>query len=63
MRLVVYPAVDARRRAAIGRAFAGEVVNARSLAEARQAMGAADAFFGSLTPDLLAASRHLRWVR
>jgi phosphoglycerate dehydrogenase-like enzyme len=63
MRLVVYPAVDARRRAAIGRAFAGEVVNARSLAEARQAMGAADAFFGSLTPDLLAASRHLRWVQ
>lgn len=63
MRLVVFPAVEAKRRAAIGRAFAGEVVNARSLAQAREAMATADAFYGALTPDLLAAARQLRWVQ
>ena len=64
MKLVIHPPVEADR---LGRiiAAAGEmtVVNAASEAEAIKAMPDADAFFGKLTPPLLAASRQLRWVQ
>ena len=65
MKLVIYPAVDETRLAAVAAAAAGamEVVNARGAAEALAAIADADAFFGKLTPELLAAARRLRWVQ
>jgi phosphoglycerate dehydrogenase-like enzyme len=64
MRLVIHPPVEADRLAKI-RAAAGpmEVVNAPSPDEALAGMPQADAFFGKLTPELLAASTKLRWVQ
>jgi phosphoglycerate dehydrogenase-like enzyme len=64
MKLVLHPPVDPERLARI-RAAAGDlaVVNASSEAEAVQALADADAFFGKITPSLLAAARQLRWVQ
>jgi phosphoglycerate dehydrogenase-like enzyme len=64
MKLVIHPAVDAERWAKI-REAAGDmtVVNAADPETARETIGDADAFFGKLTPDLLAAARQLRWVQ
>jgi phosphoglycerate dehydrogenase-like enzyme len=39
------------------------VVNAEDATTARREIADADAFFGKLTPDLLAAARRLRWVQ
>jgi phosphoglycerate dehydrogenase-like enzyme len=39
------------------------VANARDEAEARSQIADADAFFGKITPPLLAAARRLRWVQ
>lgn len=64
MKLVIHPAVDDDRRRAIEAAAAPmQVVNATSLDQARTAIADADAFFGKLTPELLSASRQLRWVQ
>jgi phosphoglycerate dehydrogenase-like enzyme len=62
--LVIHPAVDAPRLARIIEA-AGPmtVVNAADEVEAGRAIEDADAFFGKLTPSLLAAARRLRWVQ
>lgn len=64
MKLVIFPAVDEARRARI-QAAAGSmvVVNAASEAEAAEAIVAADAFFGKLTPALLKVAKKLRWVQ
>ena len=64
MKLVIYPPVEPARLQAI-RAAAGdmEVVNAADGANAVQAMADADAFFGKLTPAMLAAAGRLRWVQ
>ncbi len=64
MKLVIHPPVDAARLGAIADA-AGPmtVVNAASDADALAAVADADAFFGKITPPLLAASRQLRWVQ
>jgi phosphoglycerate dehydrogenase-like enzyme len=64
MKLVIQPPVEAERLARI-REAAGpmEVVNAADEAEALRQMPAADAFFGKITPSLLAASTRLRWVQ
>jgi phosphoglycerate dehydrogenase-like enzyme len=64
MKLVIHPPVDAARLERI-RAAAGDmaVVNAANEAEAVQAVSDADAFFGKLTPAMLAAARRLRWVQ
>jgi phosphoglycerate dehydrogenase-like enzyme len=64
MKLVIHPPVEPERLQAI-RAAAGpmQVVNAATETEAVQAMADADAFFGKLTPAMLAASRQLRWVQ
>src|SRR5262245_13788839 len=62
MKLVIHPAVEPARRGKI--AAAGMTVcNAATLAEAESAMADADAFFGKITPDLLAAAHKLRWVQ
>ncbi len=64
MKLVVHPAVEADRLAKI-QAAAGEmkVVNATSEGEAVAAMPDADAFFGKITPAILAPASKLRWVQ
>ena len=64
MKLVIHPPVDPERLAKV-RAAAGDmtVVNAANDAEALRAIADADAFFGKLTPPLLAAAGRLRWVQ
>jgi phosphoglycerate dehydrogenase-like enzyme len=64
VKLVIHPPVDPERLARIRDAAAPmAVVNARDEPEARAAIVDADAFFGKLTPPLLAAARRLRWVQ
>ena len=64
MKLVIHPPVEADRLAKI-REAAGEmqVVNTASEAEAIAAMPDADAFFGKITPPMLAQANKLRWVQ
>ena len=63
MKLLIHPAVDQTRLAAVAAAGAMDVVNARGAAEALAAIADADAFFGKITPELLAAAARLRWVQ
>jgi phosphoglycerate dehydrogenase-like enzyme len=64
MKLVMHPPVEAERLKHIG-AVAGamSLVNAANEAEAVRAVADADAFFGKITPPMLAAARRLRWVQ
>jgi phosphoglycerate dehydrogenase-like enzyme len=64
MKLVIHPPVEPERLDRL-RAVAGPltVINARDEAEALAHMPAADAFFGKITPPLLAAAAQLRWVQ
>ncbi len=64
MKLVIHPPVEEQRLERIV-AAAGPmaVVNAPDGIAALAAMPEADAFFGKLTPDLLAAATRLRWVQ
>ena len=64
MKMVLFPAVDAERLAKI-REAAGEmqVVNAETPAAALEEIADAEAFFGKLTPELLAAAGKLAWVQ
>ncbi|MBI3463182.1 MAG: D-2-hydroxyacid dehydrogenase, partial [Planctomycetes bacterium] len=62
--LVIHPPVEPHRLAKIIEAAGSmEVVNAATPDDALGAIADADAFFGKLTPPLLAASRKLRWVQ
>ncbi len=64
MKLVIFPAVDAARLVRILEAAgAMQVVNARDQDEALVEIVDADAFFGKITPALLAAARKLAWVQ
>ncbi len=64
MKLVVHPPVEPERLERIQVAVTpGQVVNAADEAAAVQALVDADAFFGKITPSLLAAARQLRWVQ
>jgi phosphoglycerate dehydrogenase-like enzyme len=64
LKLVIHPPVDAARLARIREAAAAlKVVNAESDDVALREIIDADAFFGKLTPPLLAASTRLRWVQ
>jgi phosphoglycerate dehydrogenase-like enzyme len=64
MKLVVHPPVEVERLEKIAvAAGAMQVVNAADPAAARAAIVDADAFFGKLTPELLAAATRLRWVQ
>jgi phosphoglycerate dehydrogenase-like enzyme len=64
MKLVVYPAMEAERlKQLVEAAGPMEVVNAANETIAREQIAEADAFFGKLTPPLLAAARWLRWVQ
>ena len=64
MKLVIHPAVEAERLAKITEA-AGPmaVANTQTPEEALEEITDADAFFGKMTPELLAASTKLRWVQ
>jgi phosphoglycerate dehydrogenase-like enzyme len=64
MKLVIHPAVEPERLARITEAAAPmSVVNAATEADALEHMHETDAFFGKITPPLLAAARRLRWVQ
>lgn len=64
MKLLVYPAIDAARMEAITRAAGSmAVVSAANEDEAAAAISDADAFFGKITPRLLASARRLRWIQ
>ncbi len=64
MKIVLHPPVEPERLARIADAAgAMSVVNAATDAEALRHMPDADAFFGKITPPLLAAAKRLRWVQ
>ncbi len=64
MKLVIHPPVDDVRQVRIREAAASmRVVNANDLDEALREIVDADAFFGKLTPELLAQAQRLRWVQ
>jgi phosphoglycerate dehydrogenase-like enzyme len=64
MKLVLHPTVEPERLARITDAAGTmRVVNAATEAEALAHMPDADAFFGKITPPLLAAAHRLRWVQ
>src|SRR5437899_1125164 len=64
MKLVIYPPVEpARLSRIVETAGSMVVVNAAKEETALAAMPDADAFFGKLTPTLLAGARRLRWVQ
>jgi phosphoglycerate dehydrogenase-like enzyme len=64
MKLVIHPPLEeARRTRIIAESGARTVINAADENEALAHMPEADAFFGKITPPLLAAARRLRWVQ
>lgn len=64
MKLVVFPAVDEYRfKQMTAAAQPMSVVNTTSIEVARHEIKDADAFYGKLTPDLLASAQALRWVQ
>jgi phosphoglycerate dehydrogenase-like enzyme len=64
LKLVLYPPVEAERlEKIVATAAPMQVVNAGDEGEAAREIATADAFFGKLTPPLLAAARQLRWVQ
>ena len=64
MKLLIHPPVEAERLAKITAAAAPmTVVNAKDESQAALEIATADAFFGKLTPPLLAAAGQLRWVQ
>ena len=64
MKLVLYPAVDDHRFQRICEAAQPMIViNAASIDEALREIEFAEAFFGKLTPELLAQAKQLRWVQ
>jgi phosphoglycerate dehydrogenase-like enzyme len=64
MKIVIHPPVeDERLEKIIAAAGSMAVVNAADETQAVAEMPDADAFFGKLTPPMLGAAKHLRWVQ
>ena len=64
MKLLIYPAVEPERLSQIeAAAGAMTVANVAEEAASVEAIADADAFFGKLTPAMLASSTKLRWVQ
>lgn len=64
LKLVICPAVEQERLGKIVAAAGSmSVVNAEDERDALREIADADAFFGKITPPLLAAARRLRWVQ
>ena len=62
--LLIFPAIDETRLQRLNeRACSLEIINCDDSANASEFMATADAFFGKLTPELLAHARRLRWVQ
>jgi phosphoglycerate dehydrogenase-like enzyme len=63
-KLLIFPAIDDDRLGKLRRAVGNlEVVNAATSEDALEQIPDADAFFGKLTPDLLARAARLQWVQ
>ena len=63
MKLVIYPAVEPERLQALQLAAPGGDRQCRDAATAEAAMPGAEAFFGKITPAMLAEADRLRWVQ
>lgn len=64
MKLLIHPSVDEKRLSAIVKAAGSmRVVNVHDSDEAMREIADADAFFGKMTPELLAAAGQLKWVQ
>jgi phosphoglycerate dehydrogenase-like enzyme len=64
MKLVISPAIDADRLSQFQEAAGDmQIVNASDVETAEREIVDADAFFGKITPDLLARADKLRWVQ
>ena len=64
MKIVVHPAVEPDRLAALIAAAPGvEWINSRDGGEALAEIAEADAFLGKITPEILAKADRLRWVQ
>jgi phosphoglycerate dehydrogenase-like enzyme len=64
MKLLIHPSVERERLDQIvAAARSMRVVNVASEAEAVEQIPEADAFFGKITPPILAAAQRLRWVQ
>ena len=64
MKLVIHPAVEPDRLAALRHAVPGaEWVNASTIDQAIDAIPGADAFLGKITPEILGRADRLRWVQ
>ncbi len=64
MKLVIFPPIEDERLTLVRQAAgAMQVVNARDEVDAAAQIADADAFFGKITPSLLAQARQLRWVQ
>jgi phosphoglycerate dehydrogenase-like enzyme len=64
MKLVLHPPVESERLAKIVTAAGSmSVINTPDETTALREIGEAEAFFGKITPALLAAARRLRWVQ
>lgn len=64
MRLVIYPGLADERLGRVRAAVPGvDVVDAPDEASAIATVGEADAFFGKMTPAILAAATRLRWIQ
>lgn len=64
MKLLIHPAVEKNRlEKIVDSAKEMTVVNAESLDEAMREIVEADAFFGKMAPELLAAAQQLKWVQ
>ena len=63
-KLVIYPAIDSKRLSRL-RSISNDldIVNAQDLDETLAEIKDAHAFFGKITPDLLAAAENLEWVQ
>lgn len=64
MKLLLFPFIDEHRFARVCEAAGPiHVVNAKTIDDALNEIEQADAFYGKLTPELLARARQLRWVQ
>ena len=64
VKMLIHPPMDNDRYQRLTAVADGiEIVNAATEAEALEQIATADAFFGKITPTLLAAATQLRWVQ
>lgn len=62
--LLIFPAIDddrVQRMKEVSDSL--QIINCHDLSQAVESIGDAEAFFGKLTPDLLARAKRLRWVQ